>query len=437
MRNRDCRQLINALVDGFALQEIIVDDAGKPIDYRFLEVNPAFERITGLKHDFVIGKTVREVLPNIEPFWIKAYGQVALSGRYQRFEKYESDLGRYFEILAFSPRKGQFATIFTDITERKAAEEDLMKEKALLDAIMENIPDSIYFKDDACRLVRINRKMLDSLHGYTMTQVIGKTDVDLFGEEFGRLTLCDDQRLLSGGEPIVGRIEGRPLADGGSNWTSTTKVAMRDPNGQITGLVGITREINELMRAQEEREVERNLFLTLMDNIPDRIYFKDSQGRFTEINRALARHFGLKEPEEAIGKTDFDFFAERHARQAFEDERMIMSSGTPLVGTEEREEWPDGRVGWVSTTKMPLRDKQGRIVGTFGVSRDITKGKQAEEALSQAEQKYRSISENSLQGIYQSTPDGRFLFANPALARMLGYESPEDLITRVTDIGRQ
>jgi PAS domain S-box-containing protein len=252
MRERECRYLIDEMIDGFALHEIIVDDAGRPVDYRFLDVNPAFERLTGLKRDLVIGKTVREVLPNIESSCIETYGQVALSREYRRFENYARDLGRYFEVLAFSPRRGQLVTMFTDITERKAAEEELRNAKALLDALMENVPDSIYFKDRECRLLRVNRRMLESLNLSDMAQVIGKTDADLFGEEFARRTLHDDQQLMQSGDPIVGMIEMRQLENGGANWTSTTKVALRDSNGNVTGLVGITREINELMRAQKE-----------------------------------------------------------------------------------------------------------------------------------------------------------------------------------------
>jgi PAS domain S-box-containing protein len=118
-----------------------------------------------------------------------------------------------------------------------------------------------------------------------------------------------------------------------------------------------------------------------MESIPDHIYFKDRQSRFIRINSAMARMFKLKEPAEAIGKTDFDFFAPEHARQAFEDEQQIIRTGQPLVSREEKETWPDGSVTWVSTTKEALRDERGNIIGTFGISRDITARKRAEEAL--------------------------------------------------------
>ncbi len=116
---------------------------------------------------------------------------------------------------------------------------------------------------------------------------------------------------------------------------------------------------------------------TLMNFTPDFIYFKDRDSRFIRISRALAQLFGLSDPAQAVGKTDFDFFTQEHARQAYEDEQAVIRMGQPLT-KEERETWADRPDTWVSTTKVPLHDEAGNAVGTFGISRDITKRKQAE-----------------------------------------------------------
>ncbi len=130
-----------------------------------------------------------------------------------------------------------------------------------------------------------------------------------------------------------------------------------------------------------DREDAPFLLETLMDNLLDAIYFKDRQSRFTRVNRYQAARFGLASPALAVGRTDFDFFTDEHAAQALRDEQEILRTGQPLVNVEEKETLPNGEFRWVSTTKLPLRDRQGNIVGTFGISRDITERKKAGEQL--------------------------------------------------------
>jgi sigma-B regulation protein RsbU (phosphoserine phosphatase) len=125
------------------------------------------------------------------------------------------------------------------------------------------------------------------------------------------------------------------------------------------------------------------LLQSLMNSIPDAVYFKDTRSRFLMISRALAKKHRLTDPQQAVGKTDADYFTAPHAEQALADEQTIMRTGQPLEGLEESETWPDGSITWVSTTKMPLRNQAGRIVGTFGVSRDITARKNAQLALAE------------------------------------------------------
>ena len=128
----------------------------------------------------------------------------------------------------------------------------------------------------------------------------------------------------------------------------------------------------------------------LMNHLPDPIYFKDIYSRFIMVNKCHARkHFGVDDPSVAIGKTDYDSFTQEHARQAFEDEQRIIGSGDSLIGMEEKETWPDGRETWVITSKFPLKDPEGHIIGTWGVSRDITSQKHAEEKLKTSEEKFR------------------------------------------------
>jgi len=170
--------------------------------------------------------------------------------------------------IPFRNEQGQIIGLIgigRNITEHRKIEEALRNEKALLDALMDHIPDSIYFKDRQCRHIRVNRKEMQDLNIDDMNKIIGKTDVDLWGEEFGRMTITNEQHLIESGEPIIGQIECRQVKDG-QVWTSTTKVPIRDTAGQIIGLVGITRDISEFMKTQQERE---RLIKELQDALAD------------------------------------------------------------------------------------------------------------------------------------------------------------------------
>jgi PAS domain S-box-containing protein len=133
---------------------------------------------------------------------------------------------------------------------------------------------------------------------------------------------------------------------------------------------------------------EKQLLRLLLDHIPDRIYFKDLDSRFILVNRACAETFGLRDAAGAVGKTDFDFFTNEHAQQAFDDEQRVIATGEPLIGTVEKETWPE-HTGWGFTTKMPLRDEAGQVRGTFGITRDFTDLKTAQDELARANEALR------------------------------------------------
>ncbi|MEI8341199.1 MAG: PAS domain-containing protein, partial [Verrucomicrobiota bacterium] len=184
----------------------------------------------------------------------------------------------------------------------------------------------------------------------------------------------------------------------------------------------------ERARAEETIQREQSFMSTLLNNIPDRIYFKDRQSRFIRTSQALAKFHHLKSPDELLGKTDFDVFTEEHARQAFEDEQEVMKSGQPIVGKIEKETLPDGRIGWCLTTKMPLIDLHGKTIGTFGISRDITRLKTMEDALAADRNLLRNVIDNLPDRILLKDPEGRYLLTNVAQAHFLGVADPGETI---------
>jgi PAS domain S-box-containing protein len=135
--------------------------------------------------------------------------------------------------------------------------------------------------------------------------------------------------------------------------------------GQRELIIGIDRDITERKKIEEALAREQYLLNALLDNTPDYIYFKDTKSRFIKTSKSHAKAFGLDDPAQVIGKSDFDFFTGEHARQAYEDEQELIHTGQLLI-KEEKETWPDRPDTWVIATKMPLRDQQGNIIGTLG-----------------------------------------------------------------------
>jgi PAS domain S-box-containing protein len=152
------QMLFREMIDGFALHEIICDDRKRPFDYRFLAVNPAFERLTGLKGESLVGKTVLEVMPDIESTWIERYGQVALTGQSTFFENYSQELDRHFQVTAFRPAQNQFACIFVDISERKISDEALRNSEKKYRLLFEESNDGIFLHDMEGYILDTNTK---------------------------------------------------------------------------------------------------------------------------------------------------------------------------------------------------------------------------------------------------------------------------------------
>jgi PAS domain S-box-containing protein len=208
----------------------------------------------------------------------------------------------------------------------------------------------------------------------------------------------------------------------------------------IRSLISATvrgREDEILRKAHLVQDGERKMLRALIDNIPDFMYVKDTESRIVVANSHLARVVGVETPEQLMGRTDFDLFPRELARGYYEDEQEVMRSGQPLYNREEKGFDGAGNESYVLTTKVPLRDSNGQVIGIAGIGRDISARKKAEDALREAELKYRGIFDNAIVGIFQSSPEGRFLSVNNSMASTYGYDSPEEMIASITDISRQ
>lgn len=170
---------------------------------------------------------------------------------------------------------------------------------------------------------------------------------------------------------------------------------------------------------------EGDLLHILMEQLPDAVYFKDADHRFIRINRTLSSWYGLKDPAEAAGKSDADFFTPEFAKSSDEVESEILKTGIPRVDVEEKLVWPDGKVLWTSTSRLPFRDATGAVIGTFGIYRDIGPHLQAKKEIRRAEGLYRALVDNLPQNFFRKDLEGRVVFANQQYCKTLGRSLKE------------
>ncbi|HLP24206.1 MAG TPA: PAS domain-containing protein, partial [Acidobacteriota bacterium] len=253
---------------------------------------------------------------------------------------------------------------------------------ALHRSILDTLPLFVFRKDRAGRFEFANAAFCQR-KGCSPDRIIGATDADLFPAELARRYREDDEAVMVSGEPKE-VVEERHGPDGETFWVHLIKTPVRDASGNVVGLQGIYWDITARVQAEHTRATESDLLRTLLANSSDAIYFKDRESRFLRVSRVLSERFGLARAADAIGKTDFDYFSREHAQSAFDDEQAIVRTGQGIVGKIEKETWPDGRVTWGLTTKMPLVNDAGEIVGTFGITKDITQLKDTERALAEA-----------------------------------------------------
>ncbi len=205
------------------------------------------------------------------------------------------------------------------------------------------------------------------------------------------------------------------LKNGAYRWFRARGQAIWNERGQATRMAGSITDIHDQKLAEDALEYEQFLLKTLLDNLPDEIAFKDTEGTFLRVSSALARRLGMENPKEVEGLSNYDFFPADYARKRLEQERELMQSGHPLVRKEEPMQGPHGENLMMLTTKIPMRNRQGTVIGTFGIAHDITDMKRAEE-------RFRLVVEATPNPILLVNTLGTIQLANWAAFQMFGYE---------------
>jgi PAS domain S-box-containing protein len=315
-----------------------------------------------------------------------------------------------------------------------------LKEQSEKDSsLLEDLKDKLRKSEEKCRMafmtspdsVNINRLSdgmfvsvndgFTKIMGYTEEESVGKTSLELDiwtkPEDRDALTKLLRENGKADNFYAVFRRKDGTLVNG------LMTASLIDIDG-VPHILNVTRDVTSNLKTEEALEQEQMIIDALMNNLPDHIYFKDRQSRFIRNNQAHVQSFGLDDPNKVIGRSDFDFFTEDAARKAFEDEQKIIETGKPVF-KEEKLTRKDDTVVWFHAMKMPLFNNNGNIIGTFGISRDITKQKYAEETLKHSEERFRSVAHSANDAIITIDFGGNILGWNRGAENIFGFKETE------------
>ncbi len=261
------------------------------------------------------------------------------------------------------------------------AREDVRRHQEFLDSIVENIPSMVLVKDaDELRFLHAN-KATERLLGRARDELIGKTEFDLLPEEQAIAVTRIEQEVIRSRQEINIPEQAVDTADRGKRFLHTRKLPILDEEGNPRYLLAISDDITDRKLAEEALAKERSLLRTVIDNVPDYIYAKDTQNRFILNNRAHAQFLGASFAADVLGKSDHDFMTADVADSSLVDDRRVTDAGEQVLSKEEPVLDDSGAWRWLSTTKVPLKRPDGKVIGLVGLSRDITANKKAAERM--------------------------------------------------------
>lgn len=341
----------------------------------------------------------------------------------------------------FSPAVTSLVCIIRDITARKKAELAIAEERNLLRTLIDAIPDFIYVKDLAHRLVLNNAAHARSMGFATPAAVLGKTDAELFPQAMAAKFFADEAQLLRTGAPVVGTEERTLGQDGQEIWALTTKVPLRNLQGELIGLVGITHDISQIKATEEAlryheqqlRESQKMLQLVL-NTIPVSVFWKDRSSVYLGCNRLFAEDAGLHHTTEVVGLRDEDLPWQPSQSSAFRaDDLAVMTSGMPKLAYEETLLTAAEKQLIIQTNKLPLRDEENRVIGVLGAYVDVTATKAISDALRASEEKFRQLIESAPIATIITERNGDIVLINRQTEQLFGYRR-EELIGRSVDL---
>jgi diguanylate cyclase (GGDEF)-like protein/PAS domain S-box-containing protein len=310
--------------------------------------------------------------------------------------------------------------ITRDITERKKAEEALQKSQQEFASLFNSSPEALVYEDAKSNIININPRFTE-LFGYTLAELKGRNLREEMIHPSDKLEEIDqlskNLKGFSGYETIRKKKDGTLIEVS----ISSSPVII---DQQLRGFLTLYEDISKRKQVEKTIIYEQSLLLALMENISDHIYFKDKKKRFIRVNKAKAEYSEIT-AEKMIGKTDFDFFPPEIAKQSSADDDLVIETGKPIIDKVEKIIHSDKTEHWVSTTKVPWYNREGKITGLIGISRNITEREKAEEALQKSQQEFASLFNSSPEALVYVDAKSNILNINPRFTGLFGYTLEE------------
>ena len=351
---------------------------------QILEANQKSCELFGYEWNEILRLSLKDILPR-ETDWDQFKEEIAAKGGLKVETESITKDGSYIpaeisiSLFMMSGKPVMFVLVW-DITERKKAENKLRESEKKYRGLFEYTTDGTLVLDARGNILDLNTKICEMLD-LTKDSLIGK---NLFGMDI--LTATSLPVVVNQFEQLLSEKTAKSFTTEIINKQGTvlnveiSSFFLVKQDNEVDNFVLIIRDITMRNANEKKRIYEHGLLKTLMDNIPDSLYFKDEQSRFVLVNKAKASHSNVS-PKEMIGKTDFDFLSEDQARKIFIDDRSTMQSGKPIINKEEKITHSDGSERWVSVTKIPWYNAEGDIIGTMGITREITEWKKLKEKI--------------------------------------------------------
>lgn len=435
------RSIFETMREGFAYHEVICNDAGEVIDYRYLDINPAFEQLTGLKRETTVGWTVREALPGIEEEWIQCFGNVALTGIPDERESYVQDLDRYYRARAYSPEKGKFAVVFEETTAQRRAQRELERREALYNDLVETATDLIWRCDSEGRYIFLNQSW-ETVFGYPRSEMLGHRFTDFMSSEQAERDNALFAQLLATSGQVTNHETVHLRKDGTPVHLVFNASFYHDDAGQIIGTQGTAHDISARKQLVETLQNSELKYRELVENAKSIILKWDRQGKILFMNEYGQQFFGYSEAE-LVGRSVMETIVPDHEMTGRDLARLmddIFASPKKYARNINENIKKDGSRAWISWSNNPIIDN-GVATGMFSVGIDITAQRFAEEGLADAHKRlaesetlYRTLLEQSPDGIQLTVPaDTRPVYFNNAMHRQLGYSREEYATLKVSD----